>query len=150
MRSLWFTKFVAIWLMICSGSSCWGSEGAHGFLRRRKQGTRLHSARRRSPLPLLQRRHEVRPWSSCRYHWRDMDGHLRSSGRHGTSGAHQGDRNTGIQSPGRCCQGQLNLLRIRYLCDLNLESSRFQPKTQKKKTRLKSSPYIHSTIYLWR
>jgi hypothetical protein len=42
------------------------------------------------------------------------------------------------------------LLRIRYLCDLNLESSRFQPKTQKKKTRLKSSPYIHSTIYLWR
>ncbi len=152
MRSLWFTKFVAMWLMICSGSSCRGSEGAHGFLRRRKQGTRLHSARRRSPVPLLQRRHQVRPWSSCGDHWRDVDRHLRSSGRHGTSGAHQGDRYTGIQSPGRCCQGQLNLLRILYLRELNLESSRFQRKTQKKKTniRLESSPCIHSTIYLWR
>jgi hypothetical protein len=44
------------------------------------------------------------------------------------------------------------LLRILYLRELNLESSRFQRKTQKKKTniRLESSPCIHSTIYLWR
>ncbi len=148
MLNLWFTKFVAIWLMICSGSSRRGSEGAHGFLRRRKQGTGVHSAGRRSPVPLPQRRHEVRPWSSCRYHWRDVDRHLRSSGRHGTSGAHQGDRYTGIQSPGRCCEGQLNLLRILYFCELNVESSRFQRKTQKKKKKTEHSLGILSLYSL--
>jgi len=99
-------------LMMCSGSSCRGSEGAHGFLRRRKQGTGVHSARRRSPVPLLQRRDEFRPWSSCWYHWRDLDGHVRSSGRHGTSGAHQGDRDSGVQSAGRYCQGRLKMLGV--------------------------------------
>ncbi len=112
-------KFVAIRLMMCSGSSCRGTEGAHGFLRRCRQDTRIHSAGRRPPLSLLQRRHEVRPWSSCRYHCRDVDRHFRSSGRHGTSGAHQRDRNTGVQSPRGCCQGRLKMLGICW-CQLHI------------------------------
>ncbi len=94
--------------MMCSVSSCRGNEGARGFLRRCKQGTGVHGAGRRSSVPLLQRRHEVCPWSSRRYHRRNMELHLRTGGRHGTSGAHQADRYPAVQIFGECCQGQLN------------------------------------------
>ncbi len=89
-----------------SVSSSRRTEGAPRLHRRRKQDIGVHGAGRQSRVPLLQGHLQVRPWSNCRYHWRNMDWHLHPNWRHGTAGAHQAGLYQGDQSLSQCCQGQ--------------------------------------------